>query len=113
MTMEIKFNVLDAEFADSERAAKLMQIAEHEIDLLQQVLLDHGLTGTVCLESHVVRDWLKVQGGTAATFTGVRFDWMLQEAVADYMLPDEQEGCVCLTLMDVALRMEDGSLRPA
>lgn len=113
MTMEIKFSALDAEFADSERASKLMQIAEHDIDLLRQVLLDHGLTGKVCLESHVVRDWLKVQGGTAATFVGVRFDWAMQEAVADYRIPGGQEECVCLTLMDVALRMEDGSLRPA
>ena len=110
MTMEIKFSVQDAESAANERDSVLDEVMNHDIRLLEDVLRDHGLTGSVRLELH----WLTEEVSCVAAFAGVRFDWSTQEAVADFRTAGGQgERNFCLSLLDVALRMEDGSLRPA
>lgn len=118
MMMEIKFTLSDAEFAVAERDARLKEIYEQDVKLMEEVLADHGLYNDVLITpsiSNTARD-LGIVATMMATFIEVRYNW-LRGAVAIYGVHDKPNGwlgfSVELDLKEVARHMWDGKIRPA
>lgn len=117
MTMEIKFTLSDAEFAVAERDARLKEIYEHDVKLMEEVLADHGLKGNVLVSPSISRMSrnLGMVADMRATFIEVKYS-LLRGAVAIYGV-HAQNGWLDfsfdLDLKEVAQHMWDGNIRPA
>ena len=113
MTMEIKFTLSDAEFAAAERDARLKEIYEQDIKLLEEVLADHGLNGDVLVSPSIssASRSLGIVADMRATFIEVKYSW-LRGAIAVY--GGRGVGFdFDLNLKEVARHMRDGKIRPA
>ncbi len=117
MTMEIKFTLSDAEFAVAERDARLKEIYEHDVKLMEEMLADHGLKGDVLVSPSISRNFanLGIVADMRATFIEAKYSW-LRGAIAIYGVHAQNgwlEFDFDLDLKEVARNMWDGKIRPA